>query len=310
VAAAVSYRPVPAPADVVAAYGDSGAATLETFELTSLDGQKGLALHLDARASGADTIVVSIHGSGGSVLSEPVHKLTAGLASSGRASTLSINTRGTGSAVNAENLYATTRDVEAATWMARALGYERVVIHGHSLGSLQVALFAATHWRDDVDGVVLTGVFADLAWKSRYMLISDETAYGELRDEALQAVRERDFSRRLSHEMGWLRGKTMPVSADHFLTYRTEGLSGARTLDWINKIPYPFLLIRDEHDSIIHDFERVWLEAAAADGISPAPTVVLLPSDGGEGHHYTESGPALLSTVSDWIAALSAATAD
>jgi pimeloyl-ACP methyl ester carboxylesterase len=305
IAAAVSYRPIEAPAEVAAAYRDQSPAELSTFELTSLDGHRELAVHLDARGtSGTDTIVISIHGSGGTVLSEPVHKLALGVAAGGL-SALAINTRGTGAAVNADNLYATTRDIEAATWMARSLGYERIVLHGHSLGSLQVALFAATHWRDDVAGIVLTGVFADLPWKSRYMLIGNEATYGALKNEALEAIGERDFARRLSLGMGWLQGKTMPVSADHFLTYRAEGLSGARTLEWIERIPYPFLLLRDEHDTIIHDFERVWLEAAAAGGISPAATITLLPSaEGGEGHHYVNSGPALITTVTDWIAAL------
>lgn len=303
-AAAVSYVAVEAPDEIAAAYGGHDGTSLSTWELTSLDCQRGLAVHLDARGDQAGgTVMVSIHGSGGTVLSEPVLKLSVGVTAGG-VSALAINTRGTGAAVNAENLYATTRDIEAAVYMARSLGYERVVVHGHSLGSLQAALYAATHWRTDVAGIVLTGVFADLPWKSRNMLIADEDIYGELRGEAITAVAERDYGRRLSKGMGWLQGRTMPVSADHFITYRAEGLSGARTIDWINKIPYPFLLVRDEHDSIILDFERNWLQAAAADGISPDARVVLLGSEHGEGHHFDASGTELIALVGDWIAEL------
>ncbi len=302
VAAAVSYRPATAVPPEYRELRVPERDSLTYHELTSLDGRVGLAAHLapDEPDEGAP-LVLSVHGSGSSILGRPGRTLFEGLGARG-VPVLAINTRQSGDAVNTDNFYATVRDIEAAYWMARDLGHDRVVLHGHSLGTSQVAFFAATHWHDTTVGVVLTGMFADLPWKSRHLLIDDEARYGELTSEAVEAARSADFGRVLAAGMPWLGGRTMPVTAEHFLTYRRVGLAGARSVEWIARVPYPLLMVRDENDSVIHDFEPGWLEAAARDGLAPSVTSVSLPSPAAsKGHAFEGSGPALVDTVADWL---------
>ena len=54
----------------------------------------------------------------------------------------------------------------------------------------------------------------------------------------------------------------MPVTAQHFLSYRQTGIAGARSVDWIARVPYPLLMVRDAHDPVINYFEPGQLEAA------------------------------------------------
>ncbi len=307
VAASVGYRPVTTAPDEPADFASPEGVRLEWYELTSLDGRTGLAAHLaPAEPSPGAPLVLMVHGSGGSIGSQPNRLLARGLSACG-IPVLSINTRQTGNAVNTDNFYATVRDIEAAYWTARDLGYERIVLHGHSLGTSQVGFFAATHWHTSTVAVVLTGMFADLPWKSRYLLINDEATYGALTDEAVQAVQAGDYGRILSRGMPWLGGQTMPVTAQHFLTYRTVGLAGARSVEWLPRIPYPLLLVRDQNDPVIEYFEPGWLEAALTDGLSPSVSSVLLPSPTpSNGHAFELSGDALVDTVHEWINALPA----
>ncbi len=301
-AASVGYRPVAENPDVPDGYGAPAGTRADLYELLSLDGRIGLAAHLvpESARPGAP-LVISIHGSGGSVLSQPVNLLSHGLAGNGYP-VLAINTRQRGDAVNTDNFYATVRDIEAAYWMARQLGYHSIVLHGHSLGTSQVGFFAATHWHPEVVGVVLTGMFADLPFKSRHLLINDEQAYAELGDEAIEAAQAGEFSRVLGSTMRWIGGAEMPVSAEHFLTYRRVGTAGARSVDWIARIPFPLLMVRDENDPVINYFEPGQLEAALQNGIAPSYTSVLLPSEApSNGHAFEKSGDALVELVTDWL---------
>ena len=305
IAAAISYRQTTSVPERFTDLPVAESVALTYHELTSVDGRTGLAAHFVPDRIEPDTpLVLSVHGSGGSIVGPPVRTLSLGLSARG-VPVLSVNTRQSGDAVNTDNFYATVRDIEAAYWMARDLGYRRIVLHGHSLGTCQVEFFAATHWHDTTVGVVLTGMFADLPWKSRHLLIDDETTYRELTGQAVEAAQAGDYSRTLAAGMPWLGGRTMPVTAQHFLTYRRERIAGARSTEWIARIPYPILMIRDRHDTVIHDFEPGWLESALADGISPSVTSVSLPSpDGTEGHRFEGSSDALLDTVSGWLAKL------
>jgi hypothetical protein len=150
-------------------------------------------------------------------------------------------------------------------------------------------------------------MFADLPWKSRHVLINDEARYRALGREAVAAVRDGHYGRTLDLEMPWLGGRSVPVTAQHFLTYRRVGTAGARSVDWIARIPYPLLMLRDTNDPVIHDFEPGWLEAALEDGLSPSVTVVSLPSDApSDGHRFEGSRDALIDTVSTWLAELTA----
>jgi pimeloyl-ACP methyl ester carboxylesterase len=304
-AAAVTYRRLPEPPAAYADYGVPDGVTGQFLEITSLDGRAGTAVLLaPVSAAPGAPLVISVHGSGGSIVSQPVNLLSRGLSSRG-VPVLAIDTRQSGDAVNTDSYYATVRDVEAAFWVARALGYERVVLHGHSLGTSQVTFFAATHWHREISGVLLTGMFADLPWKSRHLLINDEEAYARLGEEAAGAARRGDFGAVLSEPMRWLHGAEMPVTAQHFLTYRQTRIAGARSVDWIARVPYPLLMVRDEHDPVIGYFEPGQLEAAARAGLSPSVTSVLLPSpEGTNGHAFEATGDALVDLAIPWVRGL------
>ena len=304
-AATVSYRLLDAAPEPHGAYTAPDGATAAFLELTSLDGRTGPGVLLTPHATAAHApLVISIHGSGGSILSQPVHLLSQGLAAAG-VPVLAIDTRQSLDAVNTDSFYATVRDIEAAFWAARDLGYERIVLHGHSLGTSQVGFFAATHFHREIVGVLLTGMFADLPWKSRHLLIDDEAAYRRLGEAAVAAANEGDFARVLPEPMRWLGGREMTVTAAHFLTYRQTGTAGARSIDWIARIPYPLLMVRDEHDPVINYFEPGQLEAAATAGIAPSVRSVLLPSQpGSNGHAFETSGDALVELAAPWLLAL------
>lgn len=302
VAARITYRRLEAPPDVLGGYPVPDGVDAVPYELTSIDGRRGLAVHLlPEQRDRSAPLVISVHGSGGSIRSQPNELLSCGLAGLGTP-VLAINTRQSGEAVNTDSFYETVRDIDAAYRVALQLGYDRIVMHGHSLGTSQVSFFTATHWYSSTAGVVLTGMFADLPWKSRHLLINDEQAYAELTEQAVAAVQAGDYARILPAKMRWLGGKEMAVSARHFLTYRRTELAGARSTEWIARIPHPLLMVRDDHDPVIEYFEPSWLEAAAAKGLSPDVTSVALPSDAGSnGHAFETSGQQLVSTVADWI---------
>src|SRR5262249_54181240 len=149
----------------------------------------------------------------------------------------------------------------------RALGYKRIVLHGQSLGNIQVQFYAAINWDKDIRGVVLTGMFANLPWKSRHLLIGDEEKYRSLAAQSVELLHANSADALLRTAMPM--GKDLPevpVTAQHFLTYRLEGVSAAEGVFWIKRIPRPVLMIRDEGDMTVHDFEpNVLLAAAQSD---------------------------------------------
>ena len=51
---------------------------------------------------------------------------------------LTISTRQHDSLINTDNYVEVRRDIEAAVYTARALGYRTLVLYGHSLGNIHV----------------------------------------------------------------------------------------------------------------------------------------------------------------------------
>src|SRR5213075_1184743 len=96
--------------------------------------------------------------------------------------------------------------------------HKSIVLHGHSLGNIQVQYFAANNWEPEIKALVLTGMFGNLPWKSRHILV----------------------------QMNWITGQKVPMTAQHFLTYRWENSSAADGTYWIRRVPYPILMVRDE----------------------------------------------------------------
>jgi hypothetical protein len=288
---------------VTAARGGESAAATE-LDITSADGRVGRALLLEPGTVAGTTLFLSVHGSGERPEDAMHTELAEGLAERGIAS-LRVRTRQSGDGVNTDLFYDSVRDIEAAFWAAVARGYTRIVLHGHSLGSTQAAYLAATLWRPQLVGVVLTGAFSRLPWKSRHILIGDDEIYRTLRAEARAAVVDDHPGGTLPTGMPWIFGRSVPVSARHFLSYRDTRSAGARTVEWLPRIPYPVAIIRDEHDPVVAHWEFDELRASARGGISPSVTAVELVSVAGPDSHWFEhSRDQLIIIVADWIGAL------
>ena len=238
---------------------------------------------------------------------------------------LGINTRQSGTRMNTDNFLDVRRDLEAAAYTARALGYRTLVLHGHSLGNIQVQFYAATNWDKDIKAVILTGMFGNLPWKSRHLLVQDDERFTALREAALQALSEGKEDKLLPGGMrilqalregkedkllpGGMRrtgGQAEPVTARHFLTYRASESSTADGTYWIARIPYPILMVRDKGDMIVQSFEPSMLLAAARalGSLVPSITYVLLPNPRGpnpDRHFFRDNREPLARTIMAWL---------
>jgi len=305
VAASITYEEVERPEGLPEEFAATDATQLSFLKLTAIDGNPIDAALWRPAEGDADTIVVSIHGSGGNYTYNPVGPLSMNLATAGT-SVLAINTRQSGDKVNTDNFFDVTNDIDAAVQTARALGFENIVLHGQSLGNIQVQYYAATHWSPDIKGVVLTSMFGDLPWKSRHILMQNEENYADLVAAAEQYLHEGKAGEVLPMEMSWLGGDSSPVTAQHFLTYRDTEIGTAVGVYWIKRVPYPMLLVRDGGDAIINDFEPYMLLSAATSEGSLVPSIdyKLLPNENGTssaGHGFSQNKEPLAETVSGWI---------
>jgi hypothetical protein len=169
-----------------------------------------------------------------------------------------------------------------------------------------VQFYAATSWDPDIRAVVLTGMFADLPSKSRSILVQNEVNYGELSRASFEAVKGGNLADILPIQMFWISGQKAPLTAQHFLTYRWEATSTASGIYWIKRVPKPILMVRDEADAIIHDFEPYMLLAAAtAPGtLVPRINFELLRNPkprNPAAHGFVDNKTPLVETVTRWI---------
>jgi pimeloyl-ACP methyl ester carboxylesterase len=181
------------------------------------------------------------------------------------------------------------------------------VLQGHSLGTVQVAFYAATDWDPTIKGVILTGAFANLPWKSRHILIQDEEKYKALAGASRGALKAGTAAEILPIKMRGLGGVEPPVTPHRFLTYRDEQASAADGTYWIPRIPRPILIVRDDADGVVQPFEPyMLLSAAQAEGsLVPSIKYVLLPNrrpPSREGHVFTDNTEALTDAVAAWLA--------
>jgi hypothetical protein len=232
-AAGIEYDFVARPAGVPAGYDAAAGTILRFLSIKAIDESKiEAALWQPAgRTADTTTLIISVHGSRGTFHADPIAFLTKGLAAKGYG-VLGINTRA-GRQVNADNFLDVRRDLEAAAYTARALGYRRLVLHGQALGSIHVQFYAATNWEKDIKAVILTGMFGNLPWKSRHMLVQDEENWRELLATAMQALRDAKDEQVMPVQMAWITGEKVPMSGRHFLTYRSEITSTADGTYWI-----------------------------------------------------------------------------
>jgi len=305
-AASIEYQFIPRPAALDPEVAAAEGCTLDFLKLKTLDGETlEAALWRPARPPLETPLVIAIHGSGSNFGKLPTRALGKGLAARGYA-VLGSNTRQHDDGVCKENFYAIRCDLEAAIYTARALGYRRIVLLGHSLGNIQALFYAATSWAPDIEAIVLCGMFANLAWKSRHILTQNEGEFRALTAAAMKAVAEHRPADILPVAMGWMGMARVPANAQHVLTYRVEETSASDGSFWIRRTPYPILMVRDEADGIILDFEPyMLLSAATAEGSlvqgidyvklanprAPAP----------ENHVFAHTRNELVETVATWL---------
>jgi pimeloyl-ACP methyl ester carboxylesterase len=313
VAASIEYRFIPRPDGLAPEFQPLKETSLRFLSIKPIDGLEiEGALWEPANKPVSDTIlIVMVHGSGGSYRGPPENALGPRLAAKGYAA-LAINTRQHDDRLNTDNFYDVRRDIDAAVHVARSLGYQRLVLQGHSLGNIQVQFYAATNWDRDIKAVILLGAFADLPWKSRNMLVQDEQRFRALIDASLKALRDGTADQVLPVKMRFSipvnpSPVEAPMTGQHFLTYRWDRTSTADGTFWIHRIPYPILMVRDQADASIASFEPHMLLSAANSGGTLAPKVdfVLLPDPQPvslKGHYFQGNEQALTDTIDTWLA--------
>ncbi|HUB97089.1 MAG TPA: alpha/beta fold hydrolase [Stellaceae bacterium] len=308
VAASIEYDTMPRPAGLPDAFQPTGGASLQFLAIKAIDGYRieGALWTPHSKAPADTTLIVMIHGSGDNYHHGPTMSLAHDLSPRGYAA-LSINTRQHDDLINADNFFDVRRDIEAAVETARALGYHRLVLYGHSLGNIQVQYYAATDWSPDIRAVILTGTFGNLPWKTRNLLIQDETSYRALADEAMKSMKDDTLGKYLPDKMRYLGGQNAAVTGQHFLTYRLEGVSVADGTYWIHRIPHPILIARDQADGIVQPFEPYMLLSAAhaQDSLVTSIKYVLVPDarpPSADGHSFIGNEQRLTDTVAAWLA--------
>ena len=294
-AASIDYEFVPRPAGLPTEYDGPG---LRFLAITAIDGAR-----VDAalwQPPNAKTLVLMVHGSGETYHGNPNGFLGKGLAERGYA-VLAINTRQSGARVNTDNFMDVRRDLEAAFYTARALGYKSIALHGHSLGNIQVQYYAANDWQPEIKAVVLTGMFGNLPWKSRHILVQEHSSM----HVGIRLVREGKAAEVMPVQMSWITGQKVPMTAQHFLTYRWENSSAADGTYWIRRVPYPILMVRDDGDAIVQPFEPYMLLSAASTSGSLVPGIeyVKLPNKerGPAEHGFIHNRHQLIETVVGWL---------
>jgi dienelactone hydrolase len=307
-AAGVDYELVSRPGWLPASFTAPDGVDLQFLAIHTIDDYRMDAALWQPKGAApeATPLVINVHGSGGNFHSGGVTGFASpALAQNGYAA-LSINTRQHDGYIYSDNFYDIRKDIEAAVWTARALKYRSIVLHGFSLGSIQVQFYAASDWSPDIKGVAISGAFANLAWKTRYVVDPDQTNYRALYDTAEEQLRAGKAGERMPVEMNLRGRKPMPMSAQHFLTYRWDGTSVADGTFWIKRIPRPVLIVHDQGDPIVADYEPEQLYAAAKsdESIVPAAKFVSLPNPKGVnagGHGFTDNRETLIRTLTVWL---------
>ncbi len=308
IAASIDYDSEARPAGLTDDMQPLAGASLQFLAITAIDGFKVEAAlwQPDNKAPADTTMIVQVHGSGGNLAELPLRAVARALSPKGYAA-LTISTRQHDANVNTDNFFDERRDIEAAIATVKALGYRKIVLNGHSLGTVQVEYFAATDWDPAIKAVVLSGAFGNLPWKSRNILTQDEDNYKALTEASLVALREGKAADILALRMRWLGGVETKVTPQHFLTYRDDQTSAADGTYWIRRIPQPILLLRDQADGVVLPFEPyMLLSAAHAEGsLVQSIKYVLVPDrhpPSPAGHVFTDNTQPLIDAVSAWLA--------
>jgi pimeloyl-ACP methyl ester carboxylesterase len=308
IAASIQYDFVPPPAALSADLQPHDGMSVRFLAIKAIDGfQVDAALWQPDRKPAADTtLVVMVHGSGDNYQHAPQGPLGARLAAKGYAA-LAISTRQHDGAINTENFFDVRRDIEAAVQTGRALGYQTLVLQGHSLGNIQVQFYAATNWDRDIKAVMLLGPFGNLPWKTRSILVQNEDSFKALIDAAMKSLRDGTLDKVLPVKMHYFTGQDVLTTGQHFLTYRWSETSVADGTFWIHRIPKPILIVRDQSDGIVQPFEPYQLLAAAHSEGSLTPSIdYVLLSDTRpvslKAHYFDGNEQPLADVITKWLA--------
>jgi len=306
-AASIEYEIVGRPANLQPDFIPPPDGALKFLTIKAIDGSRVDAVisQPNSKTAANTTLVVTVHGSGGSYDSDPNGFLARLLPGKGYA-VLGINTRQYGARINTENFLEVRRDIEAAVYTARALGYRTIILHGHSLGNIQILYYAANNWEPDIKAVVLSGMFANLPWKSRYMLVQNEESFAQLHEASLKSLREGKQAAVLPMQMRRTGTEGEAVTGQHFLTYRAEQSSTADGTYWIRRVPQPILMLRDGGDSLIQPFEPYMLLSAATAPGSLVPSIkyLIVPNPKGSnprGHRFSDNQESLADAIVGWL---------
>ena len=308
-AASISYEVTARPNGLSDDFATRNGVDLRFLTLKAIDGNtiNGALWQPAGKAPADTTIVVMIHGSGGSYKRAPESALGGRLAEKGYAA-LAIDTRQHDDRINTENFFDIRRDIEAAVYTARALGYRSIVLQGHSLGNIQVQFYAATNWDKDIKGVILLAPFGNLPWKTRNILVQNEPQFKALIAAAFDAYRSGKMDTPLDVRMQYFTGQQVPVTAQHFLTYRWSKSSVADGTMWIKQVPQPVLIVRDRADLLIQPFEPAsLLDSAHSEGsLVKGIELVTLPNSQPpslKGHYFAGNEQPLSDAIVKWLAA-------
>ncbi len=315
IAASIEYDFVARPTGLSPDFDQRDGTSLRFLAIKAIDGfEVDAALwQPSGKQSAETTLIVMVHGSGGSYRQAPQSGLGPRLAAKGYAS-LAISTRQHDDKINTDNFLDVGRDISAAVQVGRALGYKTLVLLGHSLGNIQVQFYAATNWDRDTRAVILLGAFANLPWKSRNILVQDEERYQQLADASVKSLREGTLDQVLPVKMLFSTPVSSapaeaPITGQHFLTYRWDKTSIADGTFWIRRVPNPILMIRDQSDGVIAPFEpHMLLSAAHTEGaLPPKVDFILLPDakpPSLRGHSFEGNEQPLADAVAKWLADL------
>jgi pimeloyl-ACP methyl ester carboxylesterase len=307
IAASIDYELTLRPSSVPDTFQATPGTSLQFLAIKAIDGFRiNAALWQPGGKQPADTTLVVMALGDNNYHSPPQSTLGRGLAEKGYAA-LAINTRNHDGNIYSQNFLDLRRDIEAAVQTARALGYRSLVLQGHSQGNIHVQFYAATSWDRDIKGVILLGAFANLPWKTRNLLVQNEENFSALIDASAKALRGGTLGAELPVKMHSFTGQDVPITAQHFLTYRWDKTSVADGTFWIHRIPNSILLVRDQSDAFIPPFEPYMLLSAAHSEGSLVAGIkyVMLPNSkppSPQSHYFIGNEQALINAVAGWLA--------
>jgi pimeloyl-ACP methyl ester carboxylesterase len=247
--------------------------------------------------------VLTLHGTESNFYSNVAGFLGPGLAERGYP-VLALNRRDHDDGFARSDVPGGLSDVRAGVDFLAARGYPKVVLAGHSLGTVFASAYLPQTGDARVAALVLSGALADLPSRTQEFVAPDE--YARTRAWAEQMVAEgRDLEVTL---IPYYTGGQLLTSARAFLSYRVAG-SLAAPKEQIRSVALPILIVHDSNDQVAR---RQFSDEVAASAVaSPLVDLVELldptPRDANDGHLHVGMEAETIATIGDWLDARVAA---